>query len=59
MNWTLEIRNGTRRMICGRFKITQNGGFVELKYKSILLCYPNMDIAKRVAYYLFQGGMPS
>lgn len=58
MKWILEIRGSHRIFNSGRFRILQTASDVALEHPSLpVLFYPNVDMAKRVALYLTQGGM--
>ena len=58
MKWDLEIRGGHRIFTAGRFRILQTASDVALEHHSLpVLFYPTVDMAKRVALYLFKGGM--
>ncbi len=60
MKWNLEVRGAHRIFNAGQFRILQTASDVALEHPSLpVLFYPTVDMAKRVALYLNQGGMTS
>lgn len=58
LKWDLETRGSHRIMQSGKFRVLQTGTDAILEHPSLpVLLYPNVDMAKRVALYLHQGGM--
>lgn len=59
MKWLTEVRGATRIHLCGKFKVLQSGSDCFLVYPGCPdLLYQSVDMAKRVAGYLHQGGLP-
>lgn len=58
IKWDLEIRGTHRIFNAGRFRILQTATDVALEHPGLpVLFYPTVDMAKKVAGYLQQGGM--
>lgn len=59
MKWTVAMFGGHRVHSCGKFQIVQMESKCLVTYGTqITLIYDNIDMAKRVAGYLHQGGLP-